>query len=227
MPRPPGTVLRLTAKEHLGPAPGGGSGAQLYKVMEEECTHVVKFKGTNQGIRILFNEYVSGRLGELIGVPFGDHALIDVSDFLHPPAGTPNIRDRIPGIQFSTTYFQDGQTDRAQLRGAVNFRSHFPGVPVFDTFIARGDSRQYVVYSGSQNGVRDTGAIFDQGFAFTGSPVWTGPSLDADNNCVANDPLGLKGDIGGFADYDPFIQRVELLTPAELREVVYEAPLAE
>ncbi len=142
MPRPAGVPLQLTAKEHLGEAPGGSSGAQLYRVVENADTYVVKFKGSAQGIRILFNEYVSGRLGELIDVPFGDHALVEVRDSLHPPNGTRNIAQRLPGTQFGTTFYENGQTDLQQLKRARNFTSHFPGVIVFDTFIDRGDSRQ-------------------------------------------------------------------------------------
>jgi hypothetical protein len=86
-------------------APGGGSGAQIYEVTENASQYIVKFKGNNQGVRVLFNEYVSGRIGEFIGVPFGDHALIEVSDALHPPNGTQYITARMLGIQFATTYY--------------------------------------------------------------------------------------------------------------------------
>jgi len=82
MPNPPGTPLVLDATQHLGRASGGGSGAQLYKVAGDNATYVVKLKGTNQGIRVLFNEYVSGRIGEIMGVPFGLHALVRVTEAL-------------------------------------------------------------------------------------------------------------------------------------------------
>src|SRR5258708_5514404 len=200
MPRPAGVPLQLTAKEHLGEAPGGSSGAQLYRVVENADTYVVKFKGSAQGIRILFNEYVSGRLGELIDVPFGDHALVEVRDSLHPPNGTRNIAQRLPGTQFGTTFYENGQTDLQQLKRARNFTSHFPGVIVFDTFIDRGASRQYVVYPGpqSQNGERDTGIIFDQGHALTRAPA-----------CVSNDFLGLRPDLNRMANYAAIINAVE------------------
>ena len=82
-----GNALIYHATKHIGRAPGGGSGAQLYEVAENDNTYVVKLKGTQQGIRNLFNEYVSGRLGELIGVPFGEHVQVEVLDCLYPPPG--------------------------------------------------------------------------------------------------------------------------------------------
>ena len=230
MPRPAGDPLRLTAKRHVSAAPGGGSGAQIYEVSEDVSEYIVKFKGNNQGVRVLFNEYVSGRIGELIGVPFGDHALIEVSDALHPPNGTQHITARMPGIQFATTYYSNNaQADMAQLRAATNFQSHFPAVLVFDTFIARGDGRQYVVYSSAhaQNGQRDTGVIFDQGFAFNGSPGWTVATLVGNNNCQANNGLGIKNDLGGIANYEPYVAAVEGLTFEQLQLIVNEPPLAE
>lgn len=57
----------------------------------------------------------------------------------------------MPGVQFFSTYY-DGQTDLAQLKRASNFLSHFPALLVFDTYILRQDSRQYVVYSGPTPG---------------------------------------------------------------------------
>jgi HipA-like kinase len=230
MPRPAGDPLRLTAKRHVSAAPGGGSGAQVYEVIEDPNLYIVKFRGNNQGVRVVFNEYVSGRIGEFIGAPFGDHALIEVSDGLHPPNGTQHITARMPGVQFATTYYSNNaQTDMAQLKAATNFQSHFPAVLVFDTLIARGDGRQYVVYSSphAQNGQRDTGVIFDHGFAFTGSPGWTVATLTANNNCQANNGLGLKNDLGGIETYAPFLDAVENLSQDDLRLIVHEPPLQE
>lgn len=228
MARPAGNPLTHNATQHLGRAPGGGSGAQLYKVAEDDCIYVVKLKGSAQGIRILFNEYVSGRIGEIIGVPFGPHAIVVVPEALLPAAGEPNINARMPGAQFGTEYFEHGQADLLQLRQAGNF-PEFASVVVFDTFIARGNGRQYLVYpsSGTPDGARDTGAIFDQGFSFTGTPNWTVAALNADHNCVANNGLGLKNHLRSITAYDPYIGRVESLTAGDLEAIVREAPLAE
>lgn len=218
----------MTAIQHLGRAPGGASGAQIYKVAECEELFVVKLKGTAQGIRVLYNEYVSGRIGEFLEVPFGEHALVDVPEALHPPPGERNISQRLPGIQFGTVYYNNAQRDESQLRKAKNF-GNFPSVLVFDTFIARGDSRQFGVHSssGTDNGHRDTGVIFDQGFAFTGSPNWEAEKLNADNNCTANNGLQLKKDYSQFQHYEPYIEKVEKMTLDDLRAIANEPPLSE
>lgn len=226
--RLPGNALELNASQHLGRAPGGGSGAQLYKVAEDDQIYVVKLKGTAQGIRVLFNEYVSGRIGEMIGVPFGDHALITVPDALLPPPGEPNIISREPGKQFGTIYYENAQSDLLQLRAALNY-SKFPSVVVFDTFILRGNGRQYLVYPSveEQNAPRDTGGIFDQGYAFTGQPSWTAASLGAQGDCVANNGLSLKNDFNDFAAYEPYVELLEGMTTTQLTDIVSEAPLLE
>jgi hypothetical protein len=165
----PGHPLLLTASQHLGRAPGGGSGAQLYQTTKELQTHVVKLQGTQQGIRVLFNEYVAGRIGEMIGVPFGQHALVQVPEPLLPAPGEPNLVARWPGTQYGTVYFGNAQSDLNQLRQSTNCRE-FASVLVFDTFIARGNGRRFLVYpsSGQANSPRDLSVIMDQGFAFSG-----------------------------------------------------------
>lgn len=224
-PRPPGDPLHVRAKKHLGAAPGGGSRAQRYEVIENGKTYVVKLKGNpGQGIRVLFNEYVSGRLGELIGVPFGEHALVSVPDALYPS----NLGQKVPGIQVGTEEFKEGQTDLTQLRNARNF-NEFPSVLVFDTFIARRDSRQYLVYpsSGDPNSPRDMGAIYDQRYAFTGEPNWSAASLSNNQNCTANNGLHLKQSFPGISAYEPSIRRVEALSEEDIRKIIDEGPLTE
>jgi hypothetical protein len=218
----PGQRLSLTANKHVGAAPGGGSGAQLYGVSENANTYVVKLKGNNQTTRVLFNEYVCGRVGELLGVPFGEHALLTVDASLLPSGAFQ------PGTQTGTVYFPYAQTDLNQLRHAVNGDT-FPSVLVFDAFIALKDSRQFLVYpsGGDPNGPRDTGAIYDQGHALTGSPGWTAQALANDNACVVVDQLGLKQWFGAIQSYEPYLHCLEALSRDHFGSLVNEAPLAE
>lgn len=226
---PPGNTPILHASKHLGRAPGGGSGAQLYQVAENDNIYLIKLKGNNQGIRVLFNEYVSGRLGELMGVPFGEHVLVEVSDAVHPVAAAAGVRTREPGTQFGTLYFENAQSDLAQLRQAQNF-DRFPSVLVFDTFIARGNSRQYAVYPSNKqsDGAKDMGTIFDQGFAFTGTPNWDVAGLQGPQNCTANNGnLPLRQWFPTLDAYEPYIRYVEQLSGDEIGQIVHEPPLTE
>jgi hypothetical protein len=213
----------------MGAAPGGSSGAQLYAVTENSSTYVVKLKGNNQTTRVLFNEYVCGRIGELMGVPFGEHALLRVDSGLLPGGGGPGSGQLQGGIQCGTVYFPSAQSDVTQLRLATN-RDTFPAVLVFDTFIALRDSRQFLVYpsNGDANGPRDLGAIYDQGHALAGSPGWTAEGLQADNGCVIADPnLGFKQWFNTMPSYEPYLHCLEALTRGHIASVVNEAPLAE
>jgi hypothetical protein len=224
----PGQPLRLNATVHLGLA-GGGSSAQRYNVSEQPEAFVVKLKGNPQGTRVLFNEYLSGRLGELIGAPFGVHALVQVAEQLLPIVPGTNTRLGTEGTQFGTVYYPGAQRDIAQLKQAQNFAT-FPAVLAFDTFIARRNGRQHSVYpsSGDANGPRDTGVIFDQGFAFSGSPVWTVASLAADRACVAEDSeFSLKQHYPHIDAYEPYIRCIEALTRPVIQTLVAESPLAE
>lgn len=223
----PGQPRVLHATTHLGPEPGGASGVQRYEVTENGNVYCVKLKGNRQGLRALPNEYVSGRIGELLGVPLAETALVVVPDVLLPRSD-PRITGAIAGTQFGCLRYTDGQVDENQLRTTQNY-SDFCGVVVFDTLIARGDNRQNLVYpsSGIVGDPRDRGAIFDQGFAFTGQPQWTLDTLAAVGNCDVKDELGIKRSFREPGHYEPYLCRLEALSEADIRAIVNEMPLAE
>src|SRR5437879_1149242 len=116
--RVPGHALNLTANRHIGPLPNGGSGGQLYEVAQNSDTYAVKLKGNGQTTRVLFNEYVCGRIGELLGVPFGEHGLIQVDAALLPGGGGGPLQ---AGNQCATVYFPNAQTDLSRLRQSSNW----------------------------------------------------------------------------------------------------------
>lgn len=225
--QPPGQPRVLHATTHIGAEPGGASGVQRYAVAENGDLYCVKLKGNRQGLRALPNEYVSGRIAEILGIPVGETALVTVPEALLPRSDA-RIPNPIAGTQFGTRRYEDGQTDENQLRTTQNY-SEFCGVVVFDTFIARADSRQNLVYpsSGVVGAPRDRGAIFDQGFAFTGQPHWTVASLGAPHNCDVKDELGVKRSFADLAHYEPYLVRLEQLQEVEIRALVQEAPLVE
>jgi hypothetical protein len=222
--RQPGDVLHLHAKTHLGRVQGGGSAAQLYKVNEDDRIYVIKLKGNGQGLRVLFNEYVGGRLGELIGVPFGEHALITVDAGLYADDRTGHFA----GIQFGTVYYEHAQVDIIQLRKATNFNL-FPSVLVFDTLIALSDGPQHMVLpsSGDASAPKDIGCVFDHGYAFTGTPLWSAASLQALAECAVRDDMKLKDDFRDFNKYEPYIESAESLKRSQMEAVIHEAPLDE
>jgi hypothetical protein len=225
--QPIGAPRQLIASVHIGPEPGGGSGVQRYEVAGNDGLYCVKLQGNRQGLRVLFNDFVSSRFGELIGVPLGEPALVSVSAPLLPQ-NDPRIPNPVAGVQFGARRFDDGQPDIAALRAADNFRA-LCAVPVMDTFILRADSRQHLVYP--SNGVvgsrRNAAAIFDHGFAFTGSPGWSEASLNAAPVCNVNDDLQMKQAFPQFAEYDPYIGILEGLTTEQITLLINEPPLAE
>jgi len=166
-------------------------------------------------------------LGQLLGVPVGETILVDVPDTLLPN-GDGRVPSRMPGIQFGVKEFPNAQTDDAKLRVATNFEQ-FCGVVVFDTYIARADSRQHLVYAsdGNPNSDRDRAAIFDQGFAFTGQPNWTTTSLQNPLPCVINDALNIKQHFSVITSYELFLNALESLKGPDLELILREPPIAE
>jgi hypothetical protein len=225
--RPAGQAVTLNAKEHL-PSDhlGGGSSTQLYTVTENDNTYCVKFKGNPQGTRILFNEYLCGRIGEFLQLPMSEAVMVNVGDALIP-RHSPRLPNPFPGTQFGTRFHIDGQTDQTALRASNNF-GQFCGVVVYDTFINNTDSRQYLVYpaNGVPGTARDTAAIFDQGHAL--GHLWTVASLaQTQDQLLVRDTLNIKGDYGEHGPYEVYLGRLEAIPRDVFEGVVQEAPLHE
>ena len=70
----------LSAVQHISRL-RGGSQSQLLRASDQQC-YVTKFQNNPQHIRVLANEMLATRLGELLGLPMPRAAVIDVCPWL-------------------------------------------------------------------------------------------------------------------------------------------------
>jgi hypothetical protein len=162
------------------PAPDGGSQAQIFRLADDRIA-VVKFVENQQGPRVLFNEFVSCRLAEKLGLPINRAVMVRVE------ASTLTIpkRDGKCPAAFSADihcglirYPDAAKTDPAsELFKRTKNAAELHSVLVFEQLVARGDGRQLLVYPATAP--EQSFAAYDYGFAFGGTPMWTEASVKA------------------------------------------------
>jgi hypothetical protein len=162
----------------------GGSQSHLLRASDQQC-YVTKFQNNPQHIRVLANEMLATRLGDLLGLPVPRVAVIDVCPWLieHTQELRIDLADRKieckPGLHFAAAYAIDptkGQLfdylPESILAQVANVED-FARVLVLDKWACNTDGRQAVFYRQSkQRGYR---ALFiDQGYCFNAGD-WSFP----------------------------------------------------
>ncbi len=214
MPMPP--EAPIDAVEWKEPAPDGGSQAQIFRLADGR-TALVKFAENNQGPRVLFNEFVSCRLAEKLGLPINQSVLVRVEATMLtrcPPTFRAGVHCGL--IRFPNAAKTDPSSDLfKRTKNAAELHS----VLIFEQLIARGDGRQLLVYPATDPD--PSFAAYDYGYAFGGSPVWAEAvvrSLQPAPMLPTADALG-----AAYADGEPqkgIIDRLRGLTRADVEAVI-------
>ena len=173
----------LSAVQHVRPL-RGGSQAHLIRASDEQY-YVTKFQNNPQHIRVLANEMLATRLGELLGLPLPRVTAIEVCPWLieHTEAlriDVAGVRTAIrPGIHFASAYVVDpiyGQLfdylPETLLQKVVNIED-FARILVLDKWTSNCDGRQ-AVFSRKSNPGNYRAIFIDQGYCFNAGE-WSFP----------------------------------------------------
>src|SRR5579864_7920205 len=159
------TCCRPTAKEvrvntcisairHLRPLRGGAQ-AHLLRASDGAC-YVTKFQNNPQHIRVLANEIIATRLGQMLGLPIPSIVIMEVSDWLI--SNSPEMRIRLGGNSEPCSsgrqlgsFYGRGEGDGVffdYLPGsalpAVDNLGDFARVLVLDKWCSNSDGRQAI-----------------------------------------------------------------------------------
>lgn len=196
------------------------------------CFYVVKFRNNPQHARVLANELFAARLAEMLGLPVGQPAIVDVPREL--VKGTQSLwietgeRREVcsPGLQFGSRYpglpgetqVVDFLPDR-HLRRLKNLRQVFLGALVFDKWTCNCDGRQLVFHRGAGDEAYSA-VMVDQGFCFN----------DGEWNFLDSPLRGLYPrrmvyeSVRGLNSFEPCLSQIENLGRADLEESVSGIP---
>jgi len=201
---------------------------------EDGASYVVKFQNNPQHARVLANEMLASRLAQLLPLPVAAAAFVEVSRHLirgHPQLAFEKgdrreafqagwqFGSRFPGIP-GKTQVVDFLPDRL-LRRVKDLNAVFLGAFVFDKWTCNCDGRQVIFHRPADDeGSTYSGALIDHGFCFNDGD-WTFP----DSPIRGIYPRRLVYErVRGLESFEPFLSRVENLTPGELEDCTREIP---
>jgi len=227
----------VTAVEHIRPL-RGGSQPHLMRCSDGHY-YVVKFANNPQGLRVLANEYLAGRVAKLLGLPCPEICVIDVKEEivrLTPALSIEGVYHRNPvatGLAFGSRYPSRRYGANRALLSVVDLRlasglgrvenlSELMGILIFDKWTSNIDNRQILCFPRPTRH-RRTYRIFmiDNGFCFVGcdwrfkdSPL-QGLYLDKD----------IYSAVQNLQDFGPWLERLETrVTLEELKKIVEDIP---
>jgi len=154
----------------------GGAQAQLMRASDGEY-YVVKFRDNPQHLRVLANEFFASRLGQRLGLPLPEVAVIELCDWLIQ--NTPDLRIESCGItrpvssglHLASRYTADIETGfvfdylPAELFPRVINRFDLARALVLDKWTCNADGRQAVFTRLALNAGYEV-SLIDQGYCF-------------------------------------------------------------
>lgn len=219
----------ISAVQHIRPL-RGGSQSQLLRASDGQY-YVTKFQNNPQHVRVLANEMLATRLGQLLGLPVPRVTAIEVCDWLI--ANTDGLRVDVAGLRtpfkagrhLASTYVGDptkghlfDYLPEGLLQRVTNL-GDFARVLVLDKWTGNADGRQ-VIFT-QQSNHRSYKAIFiDQGYCFNAGE-WSFPDSPL-RGVYARNPV--YEHIKGWEAFEPALTRAEEMGIDQIWRIAAEIP---
>src|SRR5712691_3062144 len=211
----------IEAVEWRQPAPGGGSQAQVFRLVDNRFA-MVKFRENPQGEIVLVNEFLCCQLAERFQLPVNRSVIVSVVDALLPLARQQGLPAAFSAgfacglIRFDNTEGADPNIIQAHCAN----RDSLHHLIAFEQLVCRQDGRQLLMYTPEGQQTKSF-AAYDYGFAFGGTPVWSAPTLAAAPPTILpqNDPFTNQPYLDGIL-LAPFINQLRNFTKDELRAIL-------
>jgi hypothetical protein len=219
----------ISAVQHIRPL-RGGSQSHLLRASDDQY-YVTKFQNNPQHIRVLANEMLATRLGELLGLPVPRVTAIEVCDWLI--THTDGLRMDVaglrtpfkPGRHLASTYAGDptkghlfDYLPEGLLRQVTNL-GDFARVLVLDKWTGNADGRQ-VIFTQESKRLRYKAIFIDQGYCFNAGE-WSFPDSPL-RGVYARNPV--YEHIKGWDAFEPALTRAEQMDIDQIWRIATEIP---
>lgn len=222
-------VPALTAVQHVRKMRGGAQ-SHLMRASDGHY-YVVKFQNNPQHLRVLANELLASNLGQRLGLPMPQVAVIDVPDWLIDHS--PDLRIELAGhtvrcssgLQFGSRYVTDpleGQVfDYLPEAMAPEIKNllDFARVLALDKWTGNHDGRQ-AVFSRNRRAKMYRASFIDHGYCFN-CHEWTFADLPLHGVYYRN---YVYRDVTGWESFEPVLSRAERMTWFDLCHCADELP---
>ncbi len=221
----PAAKITLTAKTYIRPMGLGGSSPQLVQGTDDR-NYVIKLMGNPQTTRILPNEFVTGKLAEILGAPCPQVTTIEVDqgivDSIIRTTGHQQFR---AGIQHAQLYLasdtvQVFPSTQERMAKTINI-DKWPNAIVLDSLTQNGDlgEANVVVAVESSTGVARFWHV-DHGHTLGTTSGWTNLGLGGVSVRLLFNSL-----VSGSEPFKDAFERLQGLSRVSLEPIVRECPL--
>ncbi|MDT8068665.1 MAG: phosphatidylinositol kinase [Terriglobia bacterium] len=223
--------MAVEAVQHVKRMRGGAQG-HLMRASDGHY-YVVKFQNNPQHLRVLANELLATKLGELLGLPVPQVEVVNVDSWLIEH--TPELRIElvhgviscVPGLQCGSRYVVPPAEGVVydylpeNLLERVRNLEAFAGALILDKWTCNADGRQAAFWKKSRER-KFTVSFIDQGYCFNAGE-WTFPDSPLRGVYARNDVY--RG-ITGWNSFEPWLSRLQELDEQKLWRVAETVPPA-
>jgi HipA-like kinase len=225
----PGTTVAIEAVQHVKRMRGGAQ-SHLMRASDGHY-YVVKFQNNPQHLRVLANELLATRLGELLGLPVPQVEVVNVDSWLieHTPELkielVHGVISCVPGLQCGSRYVVPPAEGIVydylpeNLLDRVRNLDAFAGALILDKWTCNADGRQAAFWKKSRER-KFTVSFIDQGYCFNAGE-WTFPDSPLRGVYGRNDVY--RG-VTGWNSFEPWLSRLQELDEQTLWQVAETVP---
>jgi hypothetical protein len=208
----------------------GGAQSHLMRC-DDGHYYVVKFRNNPQHERVLANEFLATRLGEMVGLPVPIGEVVEVPLWLaeHTAELTIVLGSQAiqceAGLQFGSRYVvspSEGQVFDylpPELLGRVRNLEAFAGILVLDKWTCNADGRQAAFWRRLRE-KKYSVAFIDQGYCFNAGE-WTFPDAPLRGVYPRNE---VYAGVKGWTSFEPWLSRIERLDDDMIWKVAGQIP---
>jgi hypothetical protein len=208
----------------------GGAQSHLMRC-DDGNYYVVKFQNNPQHLRVLVNDWLGTRLGELIGLPVPATAVVEVDPWL--VEHTPELRLEVcghtslftPGLSFGSRYVVSPMQGQVYdylpetMITTVRNLHEFAGVLALDKWTCNANGRQVAFWKKARER-KFTACFIDQGYCFNAGE-WSFPDAPLRGVFGRNDVYAC---VTAWDSFEPWLSRIETFPESSLWPLAEEIP---
>ena len=221
--------MLIAAVQHVRRMRGGAQSHMMR--CADGFYYVVKFQNNPQHTRVLVNDWLGTRLGEMIGLPMPAVAIVDVHPWL--VEHTPDLRLELcgqrrmitAGLSFGSRYVvapTEGQVYDylpEPMMGQVRNVRDFAGVLALDKWTCNANGRQAAFWKKGREH-KFHASFIDQGYCFNAGE-WSFPDAPLRGVFGRND---VYASVTGWESFEPWLSRIETFPESSVWPLAEEIP---
>ncbi|RBW68788.1 HipA family kinase [Bacillus taeanensis] len=206
----------------------GKSKPQLL-LFNDSLTYVVKFKNNRQGTRVLVNEYVVGRLAQLLSLPAAPFKVVSISQEFIKTSSEKTAKKFKAGNQFASVFIPNctglSRVPPRPLREEIENIENIAGMVVFDHWVNNTDrGSNNILLEPLPNRKYDLHLI-DHANCFPNEFKWTEETVKENPNQVVHRTVHKwAASLLTAKELQPYVEKIIALSNQSIYKVIQSIP---